>query len=181
MDQYHPSLIDTMRESCFWRTLFAVLIIFGLCLPSVMQPARAFALADIAQGKVYLENRDSDPFFMFRVDGDQVAYCGQPRKAAPADGWYTKHAVNCSNPDRNRELCAALYFGYGGPGYQYAKDHGIFPETQWDGQPMTEKERQLITRTVVVDAYWADGDFATSITSMGSAEKQKWYQDNVLT
>ncbi|WP_251211865.1 VaFE repeat-containing surface-anchored protein [Adlercreutzia murintestinalis] len=107
-----------------------------------------------------------------------VAYCGQPSKATPLSGTYRKDPITPTCPPGGTPydpsaVAAALWFGYGGPGF----DTSMWPRTWFDGTAMTADRYLALTHIIVADFYACDGAAALSGCS---ADFREWAGRNVL-
>lgn len=140
----------------------ALALIVGL-IPKVPLGAEEAYADDLA----YLAVGESIPYGGYEthrmsVEGT-VAYCGQPSKATPLAGTYRKAPITPiatagGAPYDASAVAAALWFGYGGPGF----DASIWPRTWFDGSAMTADRYLALTHIVVADFYACDGAAALS-------------------
>ena len=171
--------VDKMRESRFWRALFALMIVIGLCAPSLLAPARAYAAST-----AYLTNSGSSASYggysttKCYVDG-VPAYCAQPSKATPSSGTYTTSKitplVSATGFQHDwHSVCAVLYYGYGGPGF----DASMWPSTWYDGSAWTADRYFAITHIIVSDYYASDA--ASALAGCNSSFKN-WVYGTILS
>lgn len=180
MQDYTPNLIDKMRESRFCRALFAVILTVGLCLPSALIGART---ADAAT-TVYLRNSGSSATYggysttKCYVD-DIPAYCAQPSKSTPSSGSYSATKITPQTSATGfqhdwRTVCACLYYGYGGPGF----DAKMWPSTWYDGSAWTADRYFAMTHVIISDYYASDA--AAALAGCNSSFKN-WVYGNILS
>lgn len=172
--------IDKMRESRFCRALFAVILTVGLCLPSALIGART---ADAAT-TVYLRNSGSSATYggysttKCYVDS-KPAYCAQPSKATPSSGSYSATKITPQTSATGfqhdwRTVCACLYYGYGGPGF----DAKMWPSTWYDGSAWTADRYFAMTHVIISDYYASDA--AAALAGCNSSFKN-WVYGNILS
>ena len=144
--------------SCNHFVRLAVLLIASLaaliaCCLSVPEQAHAeqtWLGTDAYNGnKVYYDNTRRMYTTYFWIDG-HVAYCCQPANATPISGNYWKNYWN------NSTASAILYFGYGGPGWDYAKNNGWWPQWNADGNWMSDADYYVATHILISWAYGSD-------------------------
>ena len=105
------------------------------------------------------------------ADG-QMAYCAQPSKATPSEGGYEKAPLSTAS-GRDAEAAADLWFGWGGPGFDYS----MWPGAWYDGTPMNDARYAALTHIILADTYSSSGDAAMH----GCAQAfRTWCQQNVL-
>lgn len=103
----------------------------------------------------------------FQVE-NHVGYCVQPRNHTPNFGAYTKNYYN------NAAMAAALYFGYGGPGFNYAVANGWYPSRNCDGNAMTASDYYVATHVIVSYLYGSDALYGTC------SRYRNWANSNLL-
>ena len=104
-----------------------------------------------------------------------MAYCANPSKAGPAEGTYTKEAIAPLSGNAAVEVVNVLWFGYGGPGFDYGVAQGWWPSTWYDGSAMTDQDYIALTHIIVSDVYAEDFSASTYGTS---AEFKNWLTTN---
>ena len=180
MQDYTPNLIDKMRESRFCRALFAVVLIIGLCLPSALLGVRQAEAAST----VYLRNSGASATYggysttKCYVDS-KPAYCAQPSKSTPASGNYSATKITPLTSATGfqhdwRAVCACLYYGYGGPGF----DASMWPSTWYDGSAWTADRYFAMTHVIISDYYASDA--AAALAGCNSSFKN-WVYGNILS
>lgn len=105
------------------------------------------------------------------ADG-QMAYCAQPSKATPSEGGYEKAPLSTAS-GRDAEAAADLWFGWGGPGFDYS----MWPRTWYDGTPMNDARYAALTHIILSDTYSSSGDQAMHGCTQSF---RSWCQQNVL-
>lgn len=172
--------IDKMRESRFCRALFAVVLIIGLCLPSALLGVRQAEAAST----VYLRNSGASATYggysttKCYVDS-KPAYCAQPSKSTPASGNYSATKITPLTSATGfqhdwRAVCACLYYGYGGPGF----DASMWPSTWYDGSAWTADRYFAMTHVIISDYYASDA--AAALAGCNSSFKN-WVYGNILS
>lgn len=155
--------------------LLAVLLFVALCVPQALFPHRVLAMN--VGDSVHLETGRSVPYAGYETSlftaGGAVAYCGQPSRSTPKSGSYATSPIQASNTDRNAEVVADLYFGYGGPGF----DPSMWPNTWYDGSPMNDDRYFVLTHLLVSDVYSSDGEAALYGCDEGF---KSWVRRNVI-
>lgn len=180
MQDYTPNLIDKMRESRFCRAFFAVVLIIGLCLPSALLGVRQAEAAST----VYLRNSGASATYggysttKCYVDS-KPAYCAQPSKSTPASGNYSATKITPLTSATGfqhdwRAVCACLYYGYGGPGF----DASMWPSTWYDGSAWTADRYFAMTHVIISDYYASDA--AAALAGCNSSFKN-WVYGNILS
>lgn len=93
----------------------------------------------------------------FWIDG-HVAYCAQPRYSTPWSGVYKKNYV------RNDAIAAVLYYGYGGPGWNYAYSHGWWPSRNRNGDVMSNDDYYAATHVLLayLNGGWGEALYGTN-------------------
>ena len=163
-----------------WCALMSLVMVASQLLSSLaLAPATAYALD---HGSSAYITRDGwvpyggDATFgssIFRCKDDSsgeigYAYCADPNRAygrgfgvslptqdldAP---FPTTPDGEHPNTHELAEVRAALWFGYGGPGY----DRAMWPDEDWDGTELTDGEIYAYTHVIVSDFMWGDGGYA---------------------
>ena len=105
------------------------------------------------------------------ADG-QMAYCAQPSKATPSEGGYEKAPLSTAS-GRDAEAAADLWFGWGGPGFDYS----MWPGAWYDGTPMNDARYAALTHIILSDTYSSNGDQAMHGCTQAF---RSWCQQNVL-
>ena len=144
------------RRVCFARKLILVTGLFFLLLiwPSVRAEA---AEVNLTRGDIIWYG--SHHTYYYYVDG-HLAYCLEPDRSSPGNGAYGSEEV-----DSNSLLAKAMYYMYGGPGYEkYIKDS--MPEG-WTTDDMA------FAMTHCVLAYIYDGCVPESSAFIGLDEETK--------
>ena len=103
---------------------------------------------------------------------DQMAYCAQPSKATPSEGGYEKAPLSTAS-GRDAEAAADLWFGWGGPGFDYS----MWPGAWYDGTPMNDARYAALTHIILSDTYSSSGDQAMHGCTQAF---RSWCQQNVL-
>lgn len=93
----------------------------------------------------------------FWIDG-HVAYCGQPRYSTPWSGVYKKNYI------RNDAIAAVLYYGYGGPGWNYARSNGWWPSRNRNGDIMSNDDYYAATHVLLsyLTGGWGEALYGTN-------------------
>lgn len=105
------------------------------------------------------------------ADG-QMAYCAQPSKYTPSEGGYEKAPLSTVS-GRDAEAAADLWFGWGGPGFDYS----MWPSAWYDGTPMSDARYAALTHIILSDTYSSSGDYAMHGCTQAF---RSWCQQNVL-
>ena len=105
------------------------------------------------------------------ADG-QMAYCAQPSKATPSEGGYEKAPLSTAS-GRDAEAAADLWFGWGGPGFDYS----MWPSAWYDGTPMNDARYAALTHIILSDTYSSSGNQAMYGCTQAF---RSWCQQNVL-
>ena len=159
------------------RAALMALVLAASQLLGAISPAAA--LASENGDSVYLTIGSGDTYGGgvavqrdFWIDGTR-AYCSDVQKPHPPEGWYTRSAITATDPSRADEVVADLWFGYDGPGF----DESMWPDTWYDGTPMTAFDYQVATHIIIADTKWSDGSMAL----LGTTEEFKnWICWNIL-
>ncbi|WP_165055867.1 MULTISPECIES: prealbumin-like fold domain-containing protein [unclassified Adlercreutzia] len=162
------------------RLLLALAIAAGL-IPLTSFACSRQAYADtgwISVGRNVSYDNYNTTFFS---DGSGwTAYCAQPSKPTPASGTYPRLSLrDVYKVDSDvGGLAAALYYGYGGPGF----DPAMWPSTWYDGSPMTDDHYYAITHILIADRMYWDADAALTGCSQAfrqyygySCQGQEWW------
>ena len=166
-----------------WALIF--LLIWITCLPSGVlgQPCRqAFA----GDAQVYLEVGDYNRYDTYATawmwaDG-QIAYCAEPEFSTPSPGTYDFEPItsHMSNDKWSRIICACLFYGYGGPGFDPSR---YWPQSWYDGTAMTDARYAALTHIVISFAYaqgTPNGDLANNGLAGCSQGFSDWCYQSVL-
>lgn len=155
--------------------IFAALFAFAL-IPIGAFTEKAYA------GSVWLEtgrrvNYGGYYTNEFWVNGVLV-YCAEATKSTPNSGSYTKsplYALATSvNPGGDPgEVAKALYYGYGGPGFNTS----MWPKYDYAGNPMSRDMYIAATHILISDAFACNADAAVSGTSY---QFKQWCYQNIL-
>lgn len=110
-----------------------------------------------------------------------LSYCLQPQKKSPSSGNYRKVYVRGM---RNWEQYAAgLYFGLGGPGFDYAVANGWYPERNWNGRKMTWNDYYVATHIylswVYPNAPWNRGNTLAGANASFRRWAERWVFDHM--
>ena len=160
------------------------LIAFGLGGP---MSALAFG------GTAWLENYGEEIHYgggsMFTrrmYAGGAPAYCAEPKKSSPNTGWYHKQepilyrADGTVDPNSERLplLRAVLYYGFGGPGFDWALQNGIWGDRKdINGSPLTDDDYWAYTHILVSDVMFSDGDAALRLCTPAFS---RWFKQNFI-
>ncbi len=129
------------------------LLITMLVLPPTPPSARATvpgvdpsALFWDTANRSYYGAYNTPIFTSTNVDGQTTfAYCVDPTTTVPDAGAYQTIPVEDFNPAMARETRAALWFGYGGPGF----DPSMWPSVWDDGSPMDAANYYAATHVIL--------------------------------
>ncbi|MCD8316054.1 MAG: hypothetical protein LUB61_01415 [Eggerthellaceae bacterium] len=142
------------------RILLALMIIFMLAIPASMcvKPLRASAQD---HENVHLSVMGDEVRYAGYSTGRMYvngipAYCAEPELETPADSDYVTSSVSPIGVHTIDQVCAALYYGFGGPGF-YKE---MWPETWYDGSPMTDDDYWALTHILVADMFTGNGEEA---------------------
>lgn len=105
------------------------------------------------------------------ADG-QMAYCAQPSKYTPSEGDFEKSPLSAAS-GRDAEAAADLWFGWGGPGFDYS----MWPSSWYDGSAMTDARYAALTHIILSDTYSSSGNAAMHGCTQAF---RSWCQQNVL-
>ena len=155
----------TIRISTTGKAL-RILLAVALALSTLALPSIAWA-----SDSAYISVGDDISYAGYATshmwaDGEQ-AYCVEPAAATPAEGSYTKHAVD------DTTLIAALWFSYGAPGF----DKSMWPDSWYDGSDMTSAKYLCAGHVLLSYIYQGSFDAATYGTS---SDFQDWAGDELF-
>lgn len=174
--KYHTAPCSVNKQKPLSRkiadiTILALFMIgstFCLCInnPETAHAENVYVNTDVARiyygGQGYYTH-------LFEVDG-HPAYCAQPDKRRPLSGIYKKQYL------RNDAIAAALYFGYGGPGWDYAYSHGWWPSKDYNGNKMTSNDYYVANHILLSYLYggWGAALYETS------QDYKNWASNNLF-
>ncbi len=159
------------RDKLFRTALALALALSGVLAALSPSPQEAYAEESVTLsvgGSIYYGGYATTHF---AADGE-IAYCADPESSTPSAGTYAKQTLSAKS-ERNQELAADLWFGYGGPGF----DKSMWPDTWYDGSSMTADKYQALTHIILSDTYSSDCHYALYGTSSNFAS---WCRDNVI-
>lgn len=154
---------DTSKLSKFLCILLAIVLALGLVPHTSIKEAYADP-----SGSAYLQvgsRVDYGGHFTNYFDCDgTVGYCMDPRKPAPPNGTYNKVKVVTEGKRwTQRSAAAALWYGYGGPGF----DPSLFPSTYYGGRAWTNNDYYAYTHFMVTHVVTGDFKYALNGTTEG--------------
>lgn len=97
----------------------------------------------------------------FYLDGN-IGYCAQPAKPSPLDGKYKAYSFADpeaagfsleNHQDQPQIIANVMYYGYGGPGFEEGKKLGLWPEKNWEGNPMRDSDYVVAAHILISDLY----------------------------
>lgn len=103
---------------------------------------------------------------IFSVNGNE-AFCGEPDQETPGAGSYAMEPIS------DRLVAAALWYGYGGPGFS----KGLWPQSYYNGSAMNANEYRVLTHVALV--YLRTGDVNYACINTRAAFKS-WCEQNVF-
>ncbi len=133
----------------------AALVLFITMLVAPLTPPSAQAtvpgvdpntLSWDTTNRSYYGNYNTPIFTSTNADGQTTfSYCVDPTTTVPNAGSYQTMAVGDFNPTMARETRAAMWFGYGGPGF----DPSMWPSVWNDGSPMQPANYYAATHIIL--------------------------------
>ncbi len=154
--------------SIAWALVLAALAI--ACLLATAGTARATVpgtdtstLSWTSGNRVYYGQYNTPIFSATDAQGRVTfAYCVDPTTRVPASGVYGTIPVEEFVPDRADQVRAAMWFGYGGPGF----DESMWPDVWNDGTEMTADRYYCETHLIL--SYLTTGSISMAYYSAGS-------------
>ena len=154
--------------SIAWALVLAALAI--ACLIATAGTARATVpgtdtstLSWTSGTRVYYGQYNTPIFSATDAQGRVTfAYCVDPTTRVPASGAYGTIPVEEFVPDRADQVRAAMWFGYGGPGF----DESMWPDVWNDGTGMTADRYYCETHLIL--SYLTTGSISMAYYSAGS-------------
>lgn len=172
----------------------AVSGVLALAVGTLRSPA-----AENAGSSVYLSigrqiwyGGASDVFTARMSVGGNPAYCSNPSKDTPREGYYERGELQTHGTDGERwsveSVEKVLFYGSGGPGFSADEWRSHIGGTDlegrsfaqgldWDGTQITEDEFYAYTHVLVSDRMWNDANAALDRTSR---EFREWFHWNIL-
>ncbi len=133
--------------------LFLVAVVATLWGPGAADDARATVpgadeveLVWTTGNRVYYGNYNTPIFTCVDTDGEvSFAYCVDPSTTVPDPGFYETTSVEEFNPWWASQIRAAMWFGYGGPGF----DRSMWPSAWNDGSSMHAAQYYAATHLIL--------------------------------
>lgn len=124
-------------------------------------PGTAEGTATVALGAlINYGGHDTFARTMTKDGQTHAAFCVEPSKVGQFSGTYPAYSID-PKFGRVDDTRAALWFGYGGPGF----DKSMWPKTNWMGQPMRNSDYIVATHILLSDSYASNPWAATSGTN----------------
>ena len=153
--------LPALRTRCARLLGIALLL---LCSLAVAVPPAYGATGTLTVGsEIIYANWSTN---VFSVNGNE-AYCGEPDRETPGAGSYSMESLT------DPLVAAALWYGYGGPGF----DKALWPSSYYNGSAMGANEYRVLTHVALV--YLRTGDIAYACVNTKPAFKS-WCEQNVF-
>lgn len=141
------------RAAALGAVAALVLFITTLVVPLAPPPAQATipgidpnTLSWDTANRSYYGHYNTPIFTSTNTDGQTTfSYCVDPTTIVPKAGTYQTMPVQDFNPGMARETRAAMWFGYGGPGF----DPSMWPSAWSDGSPMQASNYYAATHIIL--------------------------------